>query len=75
VKFCYAFRRGTFYPFIAGQGWNIPAGETRAKYLGRVKNIGFDGIELGFESFAGFDAPSRKPKNSRRNWPMPDCRA
>ena len=60
MKFCYAFRRGTFYPFIAGQGWNIPAGETRAKYLGRVKNIGFDGIELGFESFGGFDAAEQE---------------
>ena len=66
MKFCYAFRRGTFYPFIAGQGWNIPAGETRAKYLGRVKNIGFDGIELGFESFGGFDAAEQEAKELQK---------
>ena len=66
MKFCYAFRRGTFYPFIAGQGWNIPAGETRSKYLGRVKNIGFDGIELGFESFGGFDAAEQEAKELQK---------
>ena len=66
MKFCYAFRRGTFYPFIAGQGWNIPAGETREKYLGRVKSIGFDGIELGFESFGGFDASEQEAKELQK---------
>lgn len=66
MKFCYAFRRGTFYPFIAGQGWNIPAGETRAKYLRQVKSIGFDGIELGFESFGGFDATEKETKEFQK---------
>lgn len=56
MKLCYAFRRGTYYPFTAGQTWDLPNGEVRSRYLRRVKNIGFDGIELGFESFGGFDA-------------------
>lgn len=66
MKFCYAFRRGTFYPFIAGQGWNVPTGETRARYLNRVRNIGFDGIELGFESFGGFDATKEEAKEFQK---------
>jgi len=66
VKFCYAFRRGTFYPFIAGQAWSTPAGETRARYLSRVKGIGFDGIELGFESFGGFDATEKDTKELQK---------
>ena len=37
MKFAYAFRRGTFYPFIAGAAWDIPsAPKTRAEYLGKV---------------------------------------
>ncbi len=57
MKLCYAFRRGTFYPFIAGAAWNIPEdAKTRTEYLGKVNDIGFDGIELGFEAFGGFEA-------------------
>ena len=57
MKLCYAFRRGTFYPFIAGAAWNIPDDpKTRTEYLGKVNDMGFDGIELGFEAFGGFEA-------------------
>ena len=56
MKMCYAFRRGTFYPFDAKEGWQVPTGKTRAKYLRRVQEIGFDGIELGLESLGGVEA-------------------
>ncbi len=56
MKIAYAFRRGTFYPFVAGQGWALPGGETRMRYLRQVKDIGFDGIELGLDSFGGTEA-------------------
>ena len=60
MKIAYAFRRGTFYPFQAGAAWNIPEDpKTRTEYLGRVNDIGFDGIELGFEAFGGFDATEK----------------
>ena len=58
MKLAYAFRRGTFYPHIGEQGWQIPVREsTRASYLKHVREIGFDGIELGLDSFGGLDAP------------------
>ncbi|MDP7412176.1 MAG: sugar phosphate isomerase/epimerase family protein [SAR202 cluster bacterium] len=55
MKLCYAFRRGTFYPFAAEEGWNIPTGPEKARFLAHVADIGFDGIELGVESFGGIE--------------------
>jgi sugar phosphate isomerase/epimerase len=60
LKIAYAFRRGTFYPFIAGAAWSLPDGKTRTSYLKKVRDIGFDGIELGLESFGGQDAVKNK---------------
>ena len=60
MRLCYAFRRGTFHPFAAGESWSIPEGETRARYLRHVKDIGFDGIELGFDSFGGLEATEKQ---------------
>ena len=63
MKFCYAFRRATFYPFMAGAAWDIPSEpKTRTEYLGKVRDMGFDGIELGFEAFGGFDATEETAK-------------
>ncbi len=47
MKLAYAFRRGTFYPFVAGAAWDLPDGDTRTRYLRQVKDIGFDGIDAG----------------------------
>ena len=60
MRLCYAFRRATFHPFVAGERWGIPDGETRTRYLRQVKEIGFDGVELGFESFGGMDATEKQ---------------
>ena len=61
MKLCYAFRRATFYPFFAGAAWNIPNDpKTRTEYLGKVNDIGFDGIELGFDAFGGFEATKER---------------
>ena len=62
MKLCYAFRRGTFHPFAASDTSGTPEGETRARYLNQVKKIGFDGIELGFDSFGGLDATENQSK-------------
>ena len=54
MKIAYAFRRGTFYPQEAGRyGAVIPKGPARTRYLRKVNEIGFDGIELGIDSLAG----------------------
>ena len=55
MQIAYAFRRSIFYPY-AGGSRALPDGETRSRYLGKVKEIGFDGIELGFDSLGGIDA-------------------
>jgi sugar phosphate isomerase/epimerase len=44
VKIAYAFRRGAFYPHSGG---DLPPKEGRARYLRKVREMGFEGIELG----------------------------
>lgn len=62
MKLAYAFRRSTFYPFTAGAAWALPDGDALTGYLDKVRGIGFDGIELGLDSFGpngGMDADER----------------
>lgn len=66
MKLAYAFRRGTFYPYVAGQSWALPDGQVRAKYLRHVRDIGFDGIELGLDSFGGSEATREQVLEVRR---------
>ena len=56
MKFAYAFRRSAFYPFYADEAWILPTRKTRGEYLRKVKDIGFDGIELGVDNFGGAEA-------------------
>ena len=56
MKFAYAFRRSAYYPFYADEAWILPNGKTRTGYLRKVKEIGFDGIELGVNNFGGLEA-------------------
>lgn len=52
MKMSYAFRRNTFYPYQGSRGWEqLPPGEHRRAYLKRVREIGFEGIELGIGQF------------------------
>ena len=63
MKLCYAFRRATFYPFAARAAWDILYDtKTRSEYLGRVSDMGFDGIEMGFDAFGGFEATKERAK-------------
>ena len=71
MKIAYAFRRGTFYPFVAGQGWSLPGGDTRTRYLRHVKDIGFDGIELGSTDSAGSRPTTARLSSSPRSLPTP----
>ncbi len=51
MKIAYAFRRSTFYPFVAGAAWSLPDERALTDYLGKVRDTGFDGIELGLDGF------------------------
>ena len=48
MRFCYAFRRFSDYPFL-GNAFDMDPERITSKFLGRVKDMGFDGIELGIE--------------------------
>ena len=64
MKIAYAFRRGTFYPYEAvtevygehSVSWGLPTGDSLGPFLQKVNEFGFDGIELGFDVFGGFEA-------------------
>jgi sugar phosphate isomerase/epimerase len=54
MKIAYAFRKGTFYPHeVKGFAEAVPKGPARTRYLRKVNEIGFDGIELGVDMLAG----------------------
>ena len=55
MKIAYAFRRSTFYPYN-GDPRALPEAPARGPFLRRVKEIGFDGIELGIDTLGGADA-------------------
>jgi len=47
MKIAYAFRRTALYPYQGGTGWEIPPKEVRGPYLRKVREAGFEGIEVG----------------------------
>jgi sugar phosphate isomerase/epimerase len=53
MKIAYAFRRNTFYPYPGTPGrWEVmPPKEHRRAFLQKVRQIGFEGIELGTGQF------------------------
>ena len=46
MNFVYAFRRETCYPHH-GPGTNLPVARVRGAYLSKVREMGFDGLEVG----------------------------
>ena len=48
MKYCYAFRRFSDYPYL-GNAFDMDPERITSKFLSRVKDMGFDGIELGIE--------------------------
>lgn len=55
MKLIYAFRGRTFYPFHQETAFpvHLPPPEVRAAWLRKVREIGFEGLELGLEDLAG----------------------
>ena len=65
MKIAYAFRRSTYYPFEAGAAWSLPDERALPDYLGKVRDIGFDGIELGSRQVS-IGLVQWRPRNRRR---------
>ena len=53
MKIAYAFRRTAFYPYQGGTGWEIPPPEVRGPYLRKLRELGFEGIEVGLGQGVG----------------------
>ncbi len=46
MKFAYAFRRESWYPYFGPRGTELVPAELRAQWLRKVKSLGFDGLEI-----------------------------
>ena len=70
MKIAYAFRRTTVYPYTAGfygpAGWGLPDEPGLTTFLKKINEIGFDGIELGFEAFGGYEATESSAKELQK---------
>jgi sugar phosphate isomerase/epimerase len=55
MKLIYAFRGRTFYPFHQARAFpvNLPPPEVRAGWLRKVREFGFEGLEVGLEDLVG----------------------
>ena len=65
MKIAYAFRRSGFYPYV-GDDWNLPGREVRAKWLQKVRALGYGGIELGTNSVGGPNASREQIRELRK---------
>ena len=61
MRFCYAFRRFSDYPYI-GNAFNMDPERITVKFLKRVNDMGFDGIELGMECLEKIDGGEKGAK-------------
>lgn len=59
MRIIYAFRRTVFHPHMGG-GLELPSNEMRVPFLRKVKEMGFDGLELGVSN-----APERELRDLR----------
>jgi sugar phosphate isomerase/epimerase len=53
MKYCYANRRHTLYPDI-NDSWSPDPNAYNDAFLGKVADMGFDGVEVGFQVLEGF---------------------
>ena len=65
MKIAYAFRRSIFYPY-RDDPLGLPGGDVRARFFGKVRDIGFDGVELGADVLGGLEATERNVGAMRR---------
>jgi sugar phosphate isomerase/epimerase len=65
VKIAYAFRRSVFYPY-KGDPRGLPDRATRSRFFAKVKEIGFDGVELSAQMAGGQDASESEVREMRK---------
>ena len=64
MKIAYAFRRSIFYPYM-GDSRGLPERPVRARLFAQVRDIGFDGIELGVDMLGGLSATESQVREIR----------
>ncbi len=55
MKIAYASRRSNLFPYV-GDDWNLPGRPVRQEYFRRVREMGFDGIEIANNTVGGSGA-------------------
>jgi sugar phosphate isomerase/epimerase len=62
MKIGYAFRRAAYYPFedANGPGNELPPKEARAGWLKKVRQLGFEGLEIGVSSAGKSESDTRE---------------
>ena len=65
MRIAYAYRRSNLYPYQGG-GTSLPEGEARTRFLRRVNEIGFDGLELSLDALGGLEATREQTTELRK---------
>ena len=65
MRIAYAYRRSNLYPYQGG-GTSLPEGEARTRFLRRVNEIGFDGLELSLDALGGLAATREQTTELRK---------
>ena len=65
MKWCYALRRGVFYPSAVDEFGTMPPRAERRRYLPLVKSMGFDAVEVPVDEH-GDEAAARELANELR---------
>ena len=65
MRIAYAYRRSNLHPYQGG-GTSFPDGEARTRFLRRVNDIGFDGLELSLDALGGLDVSRERVTELRK---------
>ena len=65
MRIAYAYRRSNLYPYQGG-GTSLPEGEAGTRFLRRVNEIGFDGLELSLDALGGLAATREQTTELRK---------
>ena len=65
MKIAYAFRRSIYYPYM-GNPRGLPDRDVRARLFGKIREIGFEAVELGVDMVGGPDAEEGPVTELRR---------
>ena len=65
MRIAYAYRRSNLYPY-RGAATSFPSGDARTRFLRRVSDIGFDGLELSLDALGSLNATEAEISELRR---------